>query len=237
MLHAITEVLSMFVAFRYYLYVKKRQGDAIEKDNRLWIVLGAALGALLGSRLLGGLENPPELMRSNNPLLYFYQNKAVVGGFLGGLWGVELIKLAIGERRSSGDIFTYPMILGLILGRIGCFSMGIYEETYGSPTSFFTGMNLGDGLKRHPVSLYEMLFLILLWIAMIRLERKYTFVSGARFKLFMMAYLLFRLLLDFIKPHYTFPFGLSTIQLACIAGLCYYYRYLYKPKLLLESYA
>ncbi|WP_118976048.1 prolipoprotein diacylglyceryl transferase [Taibaiella koreensis] len=237
LLHAVTEVLSFFIAFRYYLYLKRRQGDEIGKENRLWIILGAASGALIGSRLLGGLENPPGLMHSGHPWRYFYENKTVVGGFLGGLWGVELVKRCIGERRSSGDLFTYPMLLGLILGRIGCFSMGIYEETYGLPTSWITGMYLGDGLLRHPVSLYEIGFLVLLWISLALLEKKYGLATGARFKLFMISYLLFRFLLDFVKPHYTFFFGLSSIQLACLVGLLYYYRYLYQPKRLLKIYA
>ena len=38
----------------------------------------------------------------------------------------------------------------------------------------------------------------------------------------MIAYIAFRFFLDFIKPHYTFSFGLSTIQVTCIVGLIYY---------------
>ena len=40
----------------------------------------------------------------------------------------------------------------------------------------------------------------------------------------MFAYLLFRLLLDFIKPVYLYPVGLSGIQIACVLGMLYYYR-------------
>ena len=79
---------------------------------------------------------------------------------LGGLAGVELIKKTIKEKLASGDLFTYPIILALIIGRIGCFSMGVYEETYGSPTSLPWGMNFGDNILRHPVCLYEIIFLI-----------------------------------------------------------------------------
>ncbi|HEY9258193.1 prolipoprotein diacylglyceryl transferase family protein, partial [Chitinophaga sp.] len=141
---------------------------------------------------------------------------------LGGLAGVELIKKAIGERESTGDLFVYPLILAMIIGRIGCFSMGIYEETYGLPTSLPSGMNLGDGLLRHPVSLYEIIFLAALWALLAFISQRWPLVNGGRFKLFMIAYLLFRFLLDFIKPGYRFAFGLGSIQLACLAGLCYY---------------
>jgi len=50
----------------------------------------------------------------------------------------------------------------------------------------------------------------------------------------MIAYCMFRFLLDFIKPHYTFGVGLSTIQLTCLAGLIYYYRYMIHPKKLID---
>jgi len=238
LLHAILEPLGMFIGFRYFLYLRKGKGDQIESGRRLWIIIGAIFGALLGSRLVGGLENPAALAKAPNPWIYFYTNKTVVGGFLGGLFGVELVKKIISEKHSSGDLFAYPMILSLIIGRIGCFGMGIYEETYGVQTSFFTGMDLGDGLLRHPVTLYEIVFLIMLWIGLIQLEKRFTLVEGGRFKIFMIAYIFFRFVLDFIKPHYTFNFGLSTIQLVCLGGLIYYAAYIFKPrKLILTQYA
>jgi phosphatidylglycerol:prolipoprotein diacylglycerol transferase len=237
LLHNITEPLCMLIGFRYYLYLRKKQGDIISTDNRLWIFIGAIAGAILGSRLTGGFENPPELFASENIWLYFYSNKTVLGGFLGGLFGVEIIKKIVGEKNSSGDLFTYPMILALIIGRIGCFSIGLAEETYGIPTRLFTGINLGDGLYRHPVCIYEMAFLALLWMMLVKLESKVILKPGSRFKIFMIAYILFRFLLDFIKPHYTFNFGLSTIQLACLIGLLYYLRDIVQPKKLILQHA
>lgn len=237
LLHNITEPVCMFIGFRYYLYLRKKQGDIISGDNRLWIFTGAIIGAILGSRLTGGFENPPALFASANPWLYIYSNKTVLGGFIGGLFGVEIIKKIVGEKNSSGDLFTYPMILALIIGRIGCFSMGLAEETYGTPTRFFTGINFGDGIYRHPVCLYEMAFLAFLWIALLRLEKKVMLKPGSRFRIFMIAYTLFRFLLDFIKPHYTFSFGLSTIQIACLIGLLYYLRDILQPKRLMLQYA
>ncbi|MCF3109762.1 prolipoprotein diacylglyceryl transferase [Niabella sp. CC-SYL272] len=237
LLHMVTEIASFFIAFRFYLYLKRKQGDSISGMNRLYILLGAALGALLGSRILGGLEDPVALAASASPLQYFYLNKTVVGGFLGGLIGVETIKKIIGEKRRSGDLYTYPIILGLVIGRIGCFSMGVHEETYGLPTASFTGMNLGDGLLRHPVALYEIGFLLLLGLLIRYADRSMPLDSGARFKIFMIGYLLFRFLLDFIKPHFTWPVGLSSIQIACLLGLLYYFRYIIQPKRLLIPHA
>jgi phosphatidylglycerol---prolipoprotein diacylglyceryl transferase len=221
-LHAITEIAAFFIGYRYYSYLRKKQGDIIVSENRLWILIGAIFGALLGSRLVGALENPEALFNAKNIWLYIYSNKTVLGGFLGGLFGVELIKKMIGEKHSSGDLFTYPIILALIIGRVGCFSMGVYEETYGTVTTFFTSMNLGDGLLRHPVSLYEMFFLALLWIGLLQIEKKYTLAEGARFKIFMIAYCVYRFSQEFIKPSYLVLVGLSTIQITAIIALLYY---------------
>ncbi|HRH60785.1 MAG TPA: prolipoprotein diacylglyceryl transferase [Chitinophagaceae bacterium] len=233
LLHSILEPAGYFIGFRYFLSLRKKQGDIIVQTNRIWILIGAIFGAIIGSRLIGGLEDPPQIQMAHNVLMYFYQNKTVLGGFLGGLLGVELIKKMIGEKNASGDLFVYPIILALIIGRIGCFSMGVYEETYGNPTALPWGMYLGDSHIRHPVALYEIIFLIALWIFLVQLEKRISFANGARFKIFMMSYCLFRFLLDFIKPHYTFSFGLSTIQITAMLGLLYYYRYILKPKLLI----
>lgn len=234
LLHTIFETAAFFIGFRYFIYLRKRQGDTIRSSNRVWILIGAIFGAVIGSRLIGGLENITELNNAFNKWLYFYQNKTVVGGFLGGLAGVELTKKFIHEKHSSGDLFTYPMILALIIGRIGCFSMGMYEETYGVSTKLPWALNLGDNVLRHPVCLYEIIFLSLLWISLVQVEKKFTLAEGARFKIFMISYCFFRFMLDFIKPHYAFDIGLSTIQLTCLAGLIYYYRYIVQPKKLIE---
>jgi prolipoprotein diacylglyceryltransferase len=221
-LHSLLEPVAFFVGFRYFIYLQRRDGDPISSSNRTNILIAAIFGALFGSRLVGGLEDPPALLHAKSMLLYFYENKTVLGGFLGALWAVELVKKFIGEKQASGDLFVYPILLALMVGRIGCFSMGVYEETYGIPTSLPWGLDLGDGLHRHPVALYEIAFLGLLWIALKKLDPLLSKEQGARFKVFLMAYCLFRLLLDFIKPHYTFSLGLSTIQITAVAGLIYY---------------
>lgn len=234
LLHSLLEPLAFFIGFRFFLYLKKKNGDIISSENRIWILIAAIFGALFGSRLVGGLENPQQLSKAGNWLIYFYTNKTVLGGFLGGLFGVELAKKIIGVKEASGDLFVYPMILALIVGRIGCFSMGVYEETYGLPASSFMAMDMGDGIKRHPVTIYEIFFLLVLWLFLWCLANKNILANGALFKLFMIGYIVFRFFLEYIKPHYTYPIGFSAIQVACLAGLLWYAPYLVRPKKLLK---
>lgn len=233
-LHAIFEGAAFFIGFRYFLYLRKKRGDHYSSSGRVYIIIAAIFGALIGSRLIGALERPYELFKTENVSWYIYNNKTVLGGFLGGLFGVELMKKIIHEKKASGDLFVFPMILALIIGRIGCFSMGVYEETYGVGTTLPWGMNLGDNLYRHPVTLYEMVFLLFLWIALYQLDKKLLLQNGALFKLFMISYLVFRFLLDFIKPRYPIFLNLSTIQLASLAGVLYYLPYIVFPKKLLS---
>ena len=225
--HLLFETLGFFLGFRYFLYLRKKQTDAIPDTNRIWIIIGATFGAFLFSRLVGALENPPNLWHSQHPLLYLYANKTIVGALLGGLLCVELTKKVLGEKQSSGDLFTYPLILAMIIGRIGCFTSGLTEETYGLPTTSIFGIDLGDG-PRHPVTLYEIVFLGLLWFTLTRLEQGITLKNGYRFQLFLIDYLAFRFLLDFIKPRFTWFLGLSTIQLCCVLGLVYYGKTIWK---------
>lgn len=223
-LHLLFETLGFVIGFRYFLYLRHRQSDYISDTNRSWILIGATLGAFLFSRLVGAFEHPEHFLHSIHPLLYLYANKTIVGALLGGLIMVELTKQLLHEERSSGDLFTYPLILAMVIGRIGCFTSGLGEETYGLPTTSFAGIDLGDGLYRHPVTLYEIGFLCLLWWLLTAVERRVSLKSGYRFQFFMIAYLGFRFALDFIKPRYAFVAGMGTIQLCCLAGLLYYSR-------------
>lgn len=223
--HFIFETLAFFVGIRIYYFLKKRTDDPISDTNRLIIMIGAMIGALIGSRVIALLENPSQI--ANQTFLTFYQNKTVAGGFLGGLFGVEIIKKIIGIKIASGDLYVIPIIAALFIGRIGCFSMGIAEPTYGNETTFFTGMNLGDGLLRHPIALYEMLFMILLFIFFQSIKNK-TLINGDRFKLFMVLYFLFRFLVEFIKPYEPLFLNLSSIQWSSIFIFGYYSKFLFR---------
>jgi phosphatidylglycerol:prolipoprotein diacylglycerol transferase len=158
-LHGLCELLAYFLGFRYYLYLRKTSGDNLSADQRMTIFLAALLGAFLGSRLLAVWENYQLFHLSSEPWLFFISNKTILGGLLGGLISIELTKKMTHITTSIGDSMTYPIILGMIIGRIGCFFAGIADGTYGLPTQLPWGMDLGDGIKRHPTNLYEILFL------------------------------------------------------------------------------
>jgi len=65
--------------------------------------------------------------------------------------------------------------------------------------------------------LYEIVFLLGL-LAVLKILSRPIWESGDLFKLYMMAYLTFRLFIDFIKPDFHPFWGLSAIQVACFLG-------------------
>lgn len=224
--HPVFETIGIFLAMRYYFYLKRKSKEKLSFNTSAAILIGATAGALIGSKLIGNLENPYTLFENFN-FKRFWTNNTIVGGLAFGLMGVEWAKKIVGHKESTGDLIVFPLILAMIIGRIGCFLTGIHEETYGIPTSFVFGMHLGDEYLRHPVALYEIAFLILLWIVLRQIQKKNKFESGYIFQLFMLSYFSFRFLLDFIKPKIFILGNLGTIQIVCICIIIYY---IYKIK-------
>ncbi|PWS26547.1 diacylglyceryl transferase [Pedobacter yonginense] len=221
--HYIFETLAFIIGVRIYYFLKKGITDPISDENRLWIMLGAMVGALMGSRIVAILETPEVL--NHLTFLMLYQSKTIIGGLLGGLFGVEIIKKIIGVKIASGDIYVIPILAALFIGRIGCFSMGIDEPTFGIETHFFMGMDLGDGKLRHPIMLYEMIYLIILML-LFRGMRYKQLINGDRFKLFMVLYFLFRFLIEFIKPYHPLFLNLSSIHWSALFIFIYYYKFI-----------
>lgn len=227
--HPVFETAGIFLGMRYYFYLKRKSHEKVSFNISAAVLIGATVGALFGSKLIGNLENPYTLFRPFD-FRRFWTNNTIVGGLAFGLIGVELAKKAVGHRKSTGDLMVYPLMLAMIIGRIGCFLTGIHEQTYGLPTGSVFGMYLGDQYRRHPVALYEIAFLIIFWIVLKMMQKKELFPSGFLFQLFMLGYFAFRFLLDFIKPRVEIAGNLGTIQLVCVCVI-FYYLYLTKKRM------
>jgi prolipoprotein diacylglyceryltransferase len=225
--HQPMELLGSFLGVRLYFFLRKRQGDPLAGERRLALFAAAVVGAAVGAKLLAWLYNPASFHTSGAQMLT--AGKTIVGGLLGGLFAVEATKKAMGERTATGDLYVFPLIVGIAVGRVGCFLTGLSDDTYGTATSLPWGVDFGDGVARHPTQLYEIAFLALLAGALAWRARR-PHAPGDLFKWFMIAYLAWRLAVDFIKPPHVTVLGLNPIQLACVAGLLWYAPHL--PRLL-----
>jgi len=220
-IHPVCDMLAYFLGFRLYLFLKRRStGPRLSWEQSAWILVGCIFGAIIGAKLLAWAEAPGLYWALRNDPNFWFGGKTIVGGLLGGWLGVALAKKMMGITSSTGDLCVYPLILGMCVGRIGCFLTGLSDNTCGVKTQLPWGVDYGDGIPRHPAQIYEILFLIglaiVLWI-----KRASSTMPGLKFRSFMVSYLAFRFYIDFFKPHWTLFGGLSGIQWGCLGGLIF----------------
>lgn len=218
--HPVFETLAYAAGYQVFRWMRRQSGDVVAEPQRWTVLAAAAVGALSGSRLLGLAEQWPMVQAAWRggyllTLLFSPGGKTVVGGLLGGWLCVEAVKRLNGIRRRTGDLFALPLCVGIAVGRIGCLLAGLADDTYGKSTSLPWAVELGDGVGRHPVQLYEILFLAALGIL---ITRPAQWMEGARFRIFMAGYLAWRLAIDFLKPQ-PLVHGMNLIQWCCAAGL------------------
>ncbi len=221
--HQVLELVAYAAGFQLYLYLRRRwpRGPAMSIEQTAWVLIGVIFGALIGAKVLAWVESFPLYWAHRGDWRILIGGKTIVGAMLGGWVGVEIAKRRLGIGHPSGDIYVFPVILGMCIGRVGCFLEGLPDQTYGIVTSLPWGVDFGDGIRRHPTQLYEIVFLLLL--AGVFLWRMKTGRQrGCMFSQFVFGYMAFRLAIEFIKPRYTLPIvPLSAIQLASLAGMAY----------------
>jgi len=220
--HLLFESLGYTLGFLVFRILRRRQGDPVPQSIRWSVIAAAAVGAVVGSKVLYWLEDPRMIVAHWRDFQVLWGGKTIVGGLLGGLIAVEWVKRSMQFTSRTGDLFAVPLCVGIAIGRIGCFLTGLGDDTYGSPTSLPWGVNFGDGIPRHPAQVYDIVFLLLLACALLIVMCR-PHVQGDVFKMFMVGYNGWRLAIDFIKPDPKF-WGLNSIQWVCLAVLLFYGR-------------
>jgi len=214
--HPVMEVIAYSGGFQLYRRLRpKFPSAALPFEANLWIIIGALSGALAGSKILALAESAPEFWAHRDNLLFLMGGKTIVGGLLGGWLGVEIAKHFVGVKHSTGDAFVFPLIFGMAVGRVGCFLTGLDDHTYGVATSLPWAVDFGDGIRRHPTQLYDIVFLCVL--AIILWPRRRSGPNGQLFLLFVASYCAWRFAVEYLKPSWK-PIGLSAIQIAVVVG-------------------
>lgn len=194
----------------------------LRRPGNFAVIVGLLAGAGIGNKLVFLIERPDILQRMLAGEM-LWPGQSIVGGLLGGLIGVELAKWLTRQTRSTGDAMVLPLALGIVIGRIGCFLAGLHDDTFGNATTVPWGLDFGDGVRRHPTQLYEIAFIALLAAGLHRARGSLAPVPGLQFKLFLASYLLWRLLIDGLKPVLVpYAGGLSGIQWVCVLSLMLY---------------
>lgn len=193
-----------------WVYRRRRPAvEALAARTTPGYFLSLALGAVAGAWLFGSLN-----LRA--------PSHSIAGALAGAIAGVELWKWRHGVRGSTGGPFVVPLCLGIIVGRWGCLFAGLPDATFGIPTGLPWGVDLGDGIARHPVQIYEslaMLLFLLAYRSALRQERPWAVQHG--FHAFVLAYAVQRFVWEFLKPYPSLVFSLNLFHLLMI-GLAAY---------------
>lgn len=176
-----------------YLEAKRKKYNS---ENVLYIVFAALFGGLIGSKLGSALFVYPDFYIKNPLAILFPEvgGKTIVGGLIGGYFGVVIAKKFLKVKRSTGDLFAPGLALGIAIGRVGCFLNGC---CYGI-SSHLPWAVMFKGELRHPTQIYESLFCFMLFI-FLWLIRKRVNKEGDLFKIFLLIYAFFRFWVEFLR--------------------------------------
>jgi len=229
--HGLFEMAALAIGTAFYRRSRRSAGTGFLHGKEFAVTIGCIFGAAIGNKLVFWIEMPHLLALYWNTPQLVLGGQSMVGGLLGGLIGVEIAKKLAGVTRSTGDAFVFPVLLGLMIGRVGCFLAGLADGTFGNPTAMPWGIDFGDGVRRHPTQLYEIIFAGLLWWLLTRMQATVHTRAGVLFKLMLVSYLAWRLLIDGLKPvPYAYPLGLSGIQWVCLLALAFYLPLLWRER-------
>lgn len=216
-LHVAFEILAYAAACLIYLRLRRSHRDVIAETNRSTVICAAMIGAAVGGRLLAIAENPAQC--SWKHLLLLDGGKTIIGAILGGWAAVEIAKHRVAIRVRTGDFLVQPLLVGTLMGRIGCFLAGTADETFGRMTTRPWGVDFGDGVYRHPLQLYEIVFLAAYYV-LVEKRRYPILVNGDRFRLYVFSYFAARLFFEFLKDSPRIV-GLDALQWAALAGMAW----------------
>jgi len=214
-LHAIFDVAAWLSAAAAGWWLSRLGGVSFPKQSTEWpyiavLVFGAGLGAYLFGTLNLWLSGMTGLARS------------VEGALAGGIVSVELYKWRHGIALRTGARFALPLAIGIAVGRVGCYAAGIDDFTYGTPTTLPWGHDFGDGVRRHPVQLYECIAMAAFAVAyVVAVFKRSEAVIANGFYLALLVYGLQRFAWEFIKPYGPVIGSLTTFHLLSLGLVIY----------------
>jgi phosphatidylglycerol---prolipoprotein diacylglyceryl transferase len=153
---------------------------------------------------------------------FLYGGKSVLGGLAGAYIGAHVTKRLLGYHERTGDLFAPAVASGMAVGRWGCF----FSETPGTPTTLPWGITLDEAtaahmpgcpanVPLHPSFIYEIAFHTVMFGVLWWLRPRMP-VRGELFKIYLLAYAVFRFFVEFVRGNADLAFGLSGSQLFLI---------------------
>lgn len=217
-LHLLFDLAAWATAFllgRHLYRTRLRpRADRIALEVGRLYIFALAAGAIAGAWVFGSLNT--------GQMAIPHASHSIAGALVGGIVGVELFKLARGISGSTGSVWVGPLALGIAVGRLGCLFAGLPDDTYGIPTALPLGIDLGDGIPRHPVQLYESAAMLLFLALYLRaLAKGAPWAEERAFYLFILFYAAQRFFWEFFKPYPRLVGPLDLFQLLAAVMIAY----------------
>jgi phosphatidylglycerol:prolipoprotein diacylglycerol transferase len=202
--------LLMALALATCAMLLRRSQSSLPLSGREKLALGLAAfcGAMLGAKLPFALADWEGL---TSGVAWFSDGKTIMCGLVGAYLGVEVAKWALEIHVKTGDSFAMPVAVAVGIGRLACFVGGC---CYGCVTSLPWSVRFptaGNDLPRHPTQLYEAAFHFAMAGLLAVLQRHGLF-RGQLAKLYILCYLGYRFLTEFIRPEPRLTGGLTGYQ-------------------------
>lgn len=220
--HIVFDLLAWFsgIALSVLLYrwrLREVAEAAAAKVGGTYFAVLAA-GAVMGAWLAGSFNT----LREQAPAL----SHSVAGALVGAIIGVEIYKALRGVKGSTGGVFVGSFVLGVVIGRLGCFFTGLPDDTYGSATHLPWAVDLGDGVPRHPVQLYESLSMAaFLAVYLMGLKGRQPWALRRGFYVMCAWYGLQRFVWEFFKPYPRLIGPFNLFHVLCLGLIAYGWIY------------
>jgi len=218
-IHLLFDLLAYAVGTLLVVKVFKNRTQLIANENlRYAYYTTLIVGAFFGAFLLGSINTYISLEAKDS----FIVGKSILGAIVGATLAGELFKKVMHIKGSTGAYFVPSLVIGIAIGRVGCFLSGLEDYTYGIPTDSFLGYDFGDGIPRHPVQLYESFTMALFFIYLLVVYFKNrVYFEKYIFYQFILLYAIQRFAWEFLKPYETLFMGLNVFQFFCLGLIGY----------------
>lgn len=192
-----------------WLAVRRARAAGVDPNRIMDLLIWVIIAALVGAKALLFIVDFQHFTSSPQEFMTLLRSGGV---FYGGL--IAAVVVCIWQLRKhrlplwkSGDLFAPGIGLGYMVGRLGCLMAGC---CYGRPTDVawaitFTdpaaNLNVGTPLNvgLHPTQLYEAAAGLVLWGAMLLLEKRKGHFAGRTFWSFALLYSVLRFIIEFYR--------------------------------------
>lgn len=226
--YGIMVALAVLVVVLWVFWEIKR-GASVSYDNLLTAALVGIPAAIIVSRMLHVVDMWSYYSTHPGQIIGF-SGLTIYGAMLGAVLAIWIYsKFSRFRFGYVMDLVVPGVILAQAVGRVGCLINGCCYGTetslpwgivYTDPDSYgyMASLNLSEGMGLHPTQLYEIAFLLVVFGVLFWLRRRFQ-PEGSLFLIYLSAYSLWRVGIDFIRDGTPFLFGLHQAQVIGIIVL------------------